>query len=222
MLNLSHRIENLEALNNLRFVEAVNRISPDTRAVCQRIGGGVALYAGVDSPMTQIFGFGMNGKVREGELAQLEAFYRAYRAPVHVEVCDWADEDLPVLLADHGYRPLERTLVLTRSLTKDFSYGINNRVQRVPPADAEAFARIVAQGFAESDAVPQIFVDLFRAFYLTEGTACFVAFQNDDPAGGGCITVHHRVAMLFAASVLPAHRNQGIQSDLIKARLQYA
>ena len=222
MLDLSHQIEGLEALNNFRFAEAINRISPDTRAVCRRIGGGIALYAGVDSPMTQIFGFGMNGKVGEDELDQLEAFYRAHRAPVCVEVCEWADEAVPALLTDYGYHLTERTLVLTRSLAKDLSCEINNRVQRVPPTDAKVFARIVARGFAESDAVPATFVDLFQAFCFTEGTACFMAFQNDDPTGGGCVTVHRRVAMLFAASVLPTHRNRGTQLDLIKARLQYA
>jgi GNAT superfamily N-acetyltransferase len=54
---------------------------------------------------------------------------------------------------------------------------------------------------------------------LKSGTRLFLAWRNGRPVGGGALETHDGVAALMAAGTLPAFRNQGIHTALLRARL---
>ncbi|HEU5100722.1 MAG TPA: GNAT family N-acetyltransferase, partial [Roseiflexaceae bacterium] len=58
-------------------------------------------------------------------------------------------------------------------------------------------------------------------FYSANGI-CFFAWLDGQPAGGGGMYVHERVAELGGASTRPAFRRRGVQRALIDARLRAA
>src|SRR5579872_3445290 len=78
--------------------------------------GGVAVFQGATSPLTQAVGLGLNGPVREPELDTIEAFFRSRGAPVTIDLCPLADAGLLDLLAKRGYHATEFNNVLIRSL----------------------------------------------------------------------------------------------------------
>jgi GNAT superfamily N-acetyltransferase len=52
--------------------------------------------------------------------------------------------------------------------------------------------------------------------------AYFLAEINGQVAGGGVLTMHENIASLGGASTLPAFRNRGAQTALLRARLAFA
>jgi hypothetical protein len=59
---------------------------------------------------------------------------------------------------------------------------------------------------------------LIRCILKSE-TRLFLALRNGQPVGGGALETHNGVAALMAAGTLPAFRNQGIHTALLRARL---
>src|ERR1035438_5069971 len=72
--SLARRLEAAEA-TNARGCTA----SPPGAAFLD-IAGGCAIFVGVDSPLTQAVGLGLNGPVFEAEVDALEAFFRTRNA----------------------------------------------------------------------------------------------------------------------------------------------
>src|SRR6185295_19593612 len=82
---LALRLENAEGLSGAQFVEARARVAPSVGAQWMRVSGAYVMFDGVDSPLTQTFGLGMNGE--HPDLDRIEAFFKERGAPVFHEVC---------------------------------------------------------------------------------------------------------------------------------------
>jgi GNAT superfamily N-acetyltransferase len=61
-----------------------------------------------------------------------------------------------------------------------------------------------------------------EGFYYRETACCYLAFVNDEIAGGAAVSAQHGVCGLFGASTLPAFRRRGVQSALLATRLAWA
>jgi hypothetical protein len=57
----------------------------------EAIGGGWAIFRGVELPLTQALGVGMNGSVSPQELDRLEAFFHSRQSPAVIDLCTLAD-----------------------------------------------------------------------------------------------------------------------------------
>src|ERR1700751_312258 len=55
------------------------------------VGGGIAEFRGVNSPVTQAEGLGLNGPVSEEDFERMEKFYRCRGSAVFIEVFPMAD-----------------------------------------------------------------------------------------------------------------------------------
>jgi GNAT superfamily N-acetyltransferase len=51
---------------------------------------------------------------------------------------------------------------------------------------------------------------------------CFIAESDGEPGAAGALFVHDGVALFAGATTVPEHRNRGLQSALMHARLCYA
>jgi GNAT superfamily N-acetyltransferase len=225
-LELARRVENAEATGCRECAEAFHVAHPEFPVAVERIRGGVAVFAGVDSPVTQAIGVGINGPVEDDDLNRLGDFFQRRNAPAAAEVCPFVDMSLYEKLAARGYRLLEVSNVLVREISKATSEqkepprGVT--VRQAEPDEAKLWTRTVAQGFAEHFPVTQEILDVMEGFFHGKSASPFLAFVDGQVAGGGALTIHDGVCGLFGASTLPDLRGRGVQTELLRARIHWA
>jgi GNAT superfamily N-acetyltransferase len=226
-LELARRVEMAEAMAMRSCAEAGLRTRPDMAIAIIEVAGGIAAYAGKDSPITQAIGVGLDGPVAEADLDRLEEFFHTRGAAAALEICPLADLSLYQMLAKRGYQLAEVSNVLVRDLksaTGEEFAGKSAEVVTRPAGAGEAdlWTLTVAQGFAEHVPVTREITDIMSGFYHRENASSYLAFINGEVAGGGAVATHKGVGGLFGASTLPAFRRRGVQTALLAARLAWA
>ena len=86
-IDLARRLESTDALAGVEFARSWARLNSFTGEVFLPVAGGLAAFAGVDSPVTQAFGLGLNGPVTESDMEAMEEFYGTHESPINVETC---------------------------------------------------------------------------------------------------------------------------------------
>lgn len=226
-LALARRLETTDALAGVEFARAWARLHSYTGDVCIPVSGGHASFGGIDSPLTQAFGLGLNGPVTEADMSGMEEFYQAHGAHVNVETCPLAHPSLLKLLNERGYRPIEYSNVFARELTggepragPDPASEV--RVRKPALHEAESYSLLVAKSFFENAEVSPEFLDIIVSPFHAAGAFFFMAEVGGVPAGGGMMSIHNGVASLGGAGTLPEFRNRGVQKALLLARLALA
>jgi len=226
-LPLARRLETTDALAGVEFARTWARLNSFTGDVFLPVAGGHASFGGVESPLTQAFGLGLNGPVTEADIAGMEEFYRTHGAPVNIETCPLADPSLLKLLNERGYRPIEYSNVLVRELTGGDSRMWPDatsevRVRRPALEEAESYSLLVAKSYFENAEVSPALLDIFASCFQAAGAFFFMAEVDGVPAGGGMMSIHQGVASLGGAGTVPEFRNRGVQRALLLARLSKA
>jgi GNAT superfamily N-acetyltransferase len=229
-IHLAWRLENVDAVGGAEYARAHARLFPHSKATSIAIAGGRAVFAGVESPITQAVALGMSGEVTSLGIDELEEFYRSRDANVNIEVCPLADISLVEQLAARGYKPIEFSNVLARFLSLNELNACVRRqteisVRLATAGEAEAWGQTAARGFMETMEtanVPPPMRDLFTTIFHTSGTHCFIAEQDGVIIGGGSMNIRDGIAALAGASTLPAYRKRGAQGALLDYRLQFA
>jgi GNAT superfamily N-acetyltransferase len=106
-----------------------------------------------------------------------------------------------------------------------FSRGVGPRratselsVVPVEPAGAGHFAAVVAGGYG----LPE-WTEPFAANVVDRpGWSCYVAYDDDRPAGAGALYVDGIVGWLGFGATLPEYRGRGAQSAILAARIEDA
>jgi len=220
---LAVRLETAQALNQVEYAKAYNRMGLEPEAAHKKIGSGHAVFAGADSPLTQAFGLGLEGEVDDDELDELEAFFKDRGAGVNVEVCNMADMIFIQKLIERGYTISEFTHVLARPIatTEAFDVSGDYIIREVGEDEIDTYSRVVAEGFVEHGLAQDSLTDVFKVFFRQANCTCFAALNNGEPAGGGAVFIQDGVAELGGASTIPRHRNLGIQTGLLRRRLGF-
>lgn len=224
-LDLVRRLEMASALSGKACADAAQKFHPELEAVSEEIAGGIAVYAGIDSPVTQALGVGLNGPASDAELDRLESFYHSRGASTAIELCPFAGIPLYEALAKREYRLVEVSNVLFRDLNHGDSFPApppDVVVRPALPEDEKLFTHTVAQGFAEIAPVTQPLLDVMEGFFHSEGNHSFLALVNGVAAGGASAFAFDGVAGMFGASTLPQFRGRGVQTALLSARLEWA
>jgi GNAT superfamily N-acetyltransferase len=227
-LNLARRMEMAEARACRGCAESFHQLHPDFPVAVEEIAGGYAVFAGVDSPVTQAIGVGLNGEVSDAELDRLQNFFFSRGAAAAVELCPLVEMSLYERFAKRGFHLLEVSDVLFRRLPmpEDVigAMPADVTVRRAAPDEARLCAETVAQGFAEHYPVTQAGLDVMEGFFPRTGdeASAFLAFVNGTVAGGATVSGRGGVCGLFGASTLPAFRRRGVQTALMSARLAWA
>jgi GNAT superfamily N-acetyltransferase len=227
-LALARRIELAEAQAAVDCAEALKRLRPESGAAVEAVAGGLAVYCGANSPVTQAVALGLDGSVSDEEFDRLEEFYRSRREPVRVETCPLADHSLIEQFGHRGYRVTEFSNVMARSLSN--SNLLKGRpeppagviIEKIVKEHVDLWTLTVSQGFSENFPVTQEILEVMRTFALGQNVECYLARVDGAVAGGGTLTMHDGVAGLFGASTLPAFRKRGVQTELLHTRLARA
>jgi len=207
-LHLARRIEAAEARNGEECAQAV-----------QRMAGGSAIFAGVDSQLTQAVGMGLHGPVSVEELDRMEAFFRSRGAPPVVDLCPLADPSLVAQLAQRGYRLTEFNNVLVRPLAGIEAAPPSAPVRLAEVREAELWAETVCRGFIERDQLTEDELDVGRIIFRMPSARCWFAFSGDHPVAAGAMSIREGLAILFGDSTVRGFRGAGWQSALIAARV---
>jgi len=198
---------------------------PDSGAGAHESSAGMAIFAGVGSPLTQGMAMGLRGPVSAGEIDAIEAqLCPAGVGSRQVEVCAFADPSLLTVLAARGYRVNEWQLVWTRQITEEplEPPAPELDVRRVQPGEEELYWRVTLAGALETEAVPSSAIALLLPWSFAEGYESYLAWYGDEPIGGGTLSLADGVAFVNGSGVRPAFRRRGAQGALIRARLQRA
>ena len=223
-LALGRRLEMASAMSGKKCAEGAQRLHPELNAAAEEIAGGIAVYAGVDSPVTQALGVGLHGNVDDPELDRLENFFRSRGAATAIELCPLAGLPLYELLAKREYRLVEVSNVFFRELAPadEFPSLPGVVVREVGPDNAKLFIDTVAKGFAEVAPITPALLEVMDGFVHSEGHHVFLAYVDGTAAGGGSAFTFDGVAGMFGASTLPEFRGRGVQQALLAARLGWA
>jgi GNAT superfamily N-acetyltransferase len=225
-LDLARRVEMAEANAGRECAEACHRLHPEYPVAVAEIAGGFAVFAGVDSPVTQAIGVGLHGLVSDAELDALGEFFHSRKAPAAIELCPLVDMNLYEKFAARNYRLLEVSDVLllyelkAACISNNLPPGVTVRV--ATSDESKLWTLTVARGFAEHFPVTQAMLDLMGSFYYRSTACCYLAFVEGEIAGGAAVSADLGVCGLFGASTLPAFRRRGVQSALLAARLTWA
>jgi hypothetical protein len=227
-LALARRIELAEAQAAVDCTEALERMRPGGIGAVERIAGGFAIYCGAGSPVTQAVGLGLDGAVSEEEFDRLEEFYRSRDEPVRVETCPLADASLVRHFGERGYRVTEFSNVMALPLRDSSSAAATCNppagvtIERIGKQQMDLWTLTVSQGFSENFPVTQEILEVMKMFALGVNVECYLARVDGAVAGGATLALREGVAGLFGASTLPAFRNRGVQTALLKERLSRA
>ena len=226
-LALAQRLERAEAKSNAAFVESRARATPALGAEWCDVSGTYAMFDGVGSPLTQSFGLGMFARPTDGQLDELEAFFRDRGAEVFHEVSPLADPAVLSLLPERGYHPVELTSVMHMRLTVPRAEpprppAPELTVRVIAPGDETLWAQTAARGWGETPELAAFVLELGGINARANGKVCFLAEWDGQPIGAGAIAIHDGVALLAGASTDPAFRGRGAQAALLDARLRHA
>ncbi len=223
-LDLSRRLERAEGKACIEFAEARCRLYPDSGASWIECAGAYAVFNGVDSPVTQSFGLGLSEQLSPVSLDRIESFFLDRGAGVVHEVSPLAGIETIDLLCTRGYRPIELSSVMHRSVERPVKkdYGaVTVRVAAVE--DAPLWASVSARGWAHEHPELQDSLEQFGAVaFAREQTVNFIAELDGEPGAAGTLCLHDGIALFGGASVIPKMRRRGLQAALLEARMSYA
>jgi GNAT superfamily N-acetyltransferase len=222
-LRLARRLEAAEAAGAAAAAETLQRLDPSAAATALGVGGGVAAFLGVGSPLTHVMGMGVGGPVAPGDLDDVEAFYRSRGSGTLFELSALADFALFEELGRRGYRIVELASVLAREVgATPPRPPLEGLSVESAEEQGELWTRTLALGFhGASEPAPGL-LQPGRVLAALAGPGALLARVAGRVAGGGALAVHHGIACLFADATLPAERGRGVQSALIAHRLVLA
>lgn len=188
------------------------------------IGGGVAAFTGVASPLSQAVGMGLAPLADPlGWAHALKAFFATHHMPAAVELALATPPALAAALVAAGFVPEEYSSVLVFDL----------QAVSLPPlvvpqgyalAAAHSLDETVLAAALEGFGLPLSPANMAfqHHWYASPGNAQWVARHEGQPVAVANAYTVADTLLLAGASTLPAHRRRGLQQGLILARLQQA
>jgi len=219
------RLEWAQAATCRAVAAAMALREPHSSAGWHESSAGMAIFAGVGSPLTQGMAMGLRGPVSTNELDAIEAHLCPFGGgPRQVEACAFADPSLFALLAERGYRVSEWQLVWTRPVPDEplAPPPPELSIRRVQAGEEELYCRVTLAGALETEDVPDSAIGLILPWAFAEGYEPYLAWLGDEPIGGGTLCLGGGVAFVGGSSVRPQFRRRGAQGALIRARLDRA
>ena len=240
-LALARRIERAECQLVLDMAESVARRRPPGAVLIARLGEGAAIFTGLNSPLNKWIGLGFDRALDEVRVAELELEFERRGAAPRVELSAFADPKVAPMFARRGFKLVGHENVLGLKLDADCAAHLQREmravvgdisVSKVDHSESRAWLDVVITGFLspdgsaatpatesfEREALERAFSDSIEV----QGFDLHLARRGGVAAGGGGVRRFEGIAQLCGASTLPAHRRNGVQTMLLRARLAAA
>jgi hypothetical protein len=223
-LALSRRLERAEGRACVQFADARRNLFPESGAEWMESGGAVAVFDGVDSPITQTFGLGIFEELSPATLDVIERFFLDRGAPVFHEVSPLAGVAALDLLCARQYRPIEISNVMYRAVEKPAVEDDRRITVRVTgPEEAQLWADISVRGWThEHPELRDFLLDISAVLSARQGSLCFLGEFDGQAAAAGALFIHEGVALFAGAATIPEMRRRGLQAALLRERMRFA
>lgn len=231
---LAHQCETIMALNRTEFTETQNNLNLSSDSCFIKLGSGYAIFAGMGSPLSRATALGFDDNFSKEQVLELEEFYRSNDSPAVVEVSQLANIELTHILLERGFVILDytNTLALKMECYTEQIQKLLYEVRIVDDDELDHFVSTTTKGFlnitdqAKSSsnnikAIQKNFDDISKVFFHQPNSTCFFAYKNNIPVGAGGLYIRQNHALLLATTTLSNHRLKGVQTDLIKMRLNF-
>jgi GNAT superfamily N-acetyltransferase len=233
---LARRLESCEEMPQVLYARAFQRTRPEVGAAEEEICGGHMVFAGLGSPIGRATGAGLDRPLTAADLDRIEEFYRIHKAPAQVDLCPLHGPEIFEMFKERGYAIAELNNVLYRKLeVGKLEVGEEDAWEAVPPVprgfeihrsfaeESDVTGAIVESAFFP-DGAPEAFRGLMAPLYQMEGALAFAASVEGKlvACGTGLVIPEHRVFALCGAGTLAEFRGRGLQTALLRARMQAA
>ncbi|MBL0027636.1 MAG: GNAT family N-acetyltransferase [Rhodanobacteraceae bacterium] len=226
-LDLARKLERTEGLACAAIVQSRARRSPTSTSCWHDFGGTCAMFDGAGSPMTQAFGFGVFDDPQGHELDAIQAFFHGHSTKSVLEISPLAGIATTNALQQRDYRIIEMSSVLCRpsagGVSRAPTMASRLGVRVIDVRETEVWAGVAASGWgSESGDIAHFIHELGRAIVPAERMVSFLAELDGEPVASASLFIGDGMALLAGASTVPKARNQGAQTALLAARLDYA
>jgi GNAT superfamily N-acetyltransferase len=223
---LARRLESCEEMPQVFYARVYQKTRPEIGAAEEEICGGHMVFAGLGSPIGRATGTGLDRPLSTEDIDHIEAFYRSHKAPSQVDVCPLHPPEVFEMFKERGYAFIELNNVLCRKLDPDekFPPPPNHcTIRRSHPGEAEIASSVVEQAFFP-DGAPEAYRGLLAPLYQMEGGLAFVAEVDGKSVAcaTGLVIPQHTVYALCGAGTLTPYRGRGLQTALLRARMEAA
>jgi len=221
---LAKRLERAEGDACREFAQARARLYPESGAAWMECAGAYAVFDGADSPVTQTFGLGLFEDATPGALDTMEEFFLSRGAPVVHEVSPLAGVPTLALLCERGYRPVELSSVLYKTVEASSVHSSEGVTVRMAVADeAEVWAEVSARGWSyEYPELGEMMKQFGTLGFARASSVNFLAELDGIPGAAGTLCLHDGVALFGGAATVPEMRRRGLQRALLEERMRYA
>jgi len=222
---LAQRLEAAYAFRAVVYAEARASLQPELAVTTVPLAAGVAVYAGPDASMSRALGLGMQRAVATEDMERVEEFFYAHRMPPRFELCPLADPSLLELLRTRRYCLEQFWNSLARPLAyqdQDADWHPSVEISRIRPQEEQLWLQTVAKGIVGHENPGSDVLELLAPSVRIPGIMTFLAWVDDEPAGGGAILVHDGIAEFCSAGTRVAFRRRGVQTALLHARIAAA
>jgi ribosomal protein S18 acetylase RimI-like enzyme len=222
----ARRLEACEEMPQVLYARAFQEIRPQVGAEEKKICGGHMVFAGLGSPIGRATGIGLDRKLTEDDLDQVEHFYRENGAPAQVDLCPLHEPEVFEMCRKRGYSIAELNNVLYVRLDADENFLApppGCTIRRGQAEEARELGSIVEHAFFP-EGPPEAFRDLLTPLYRMDGAITFAAEidRKTVACGAGLVIPEHRVFAICGAGTKAEFRRRGLQTALLRARLAAA
>jgi GNAT superfamily N-acetyltransferase len=231
-LRLARRVEAAWDFLGVQNALVHARRDPSSGAEVLAVGGGHAVFLGIDSPLSQAQGLALDGPVAESELERMEAFFGERSASTQVEVSSLADPSFISTLSRRGYLIAEQTHMLVSPPSLWAEKGLASEastlkasveIVQVEREALEPWVDVVLRGFFQrAEDAPVALREGAISMGMVPGVTAWLARIDGRPAGGGSLIIHDGLALICGDGTLPDFRHRGVQTALLRARLAHA
>jgi len=223
---LARRFESAEELPQLFCAIAFQKTKPEIGAAAEEFCGGHMSFCGLGSPVGRAVGMGLDRPFTAADLDYIEAFYRSHNAPAQVDLTPLHPPEVWEMFKACAYSVAELNNVLFRRLDANETFPPPPEYCEIRPShvdEAEVASSVVEQAFFPKGAPPE-YKGLLAPFYSMPGALAFVAQVGGVIAacGTGLVIPRHRIFAMCGAGTLTEFRRRGLQTALLRARLQAA
>ena len=220
------QVEDALVAERLAFAEGM--ASRRAEAGWLPVAGGQAVCTGRDFFSNRAMGLGVHESTSVADIERVEAFYSKRDLPSEIEVASMADRGLLQALGERRYQPVRFRNIYAMTLpgppTPSASTSTTSfEVAEVDDAIAARWSDALLDGFEYTDPVDRSRVTLWNQMIHDQSAmTAFAAVVGGEVVGAASVIIVGTSAVLGGAATVPAYRRRGIQTALIRARLDIA
>ncbi|MEO8027456.1 MAG: hypothetical protein ABI823_13335 [Bryobacteraceae bacterium] len=213
------RMELLErafARNLMDYADAFRALG-HTESQTIPCAGGIAAFAGFDSPLSAIKGAGP--EISDRDIEDACAFFRRCGADrVTFEAAPWLSSSSYTRLAEHGFAPADTEAVVVADVTTASKPAPDPRFE-VREIDADRWADLMLEAW-EFPPTPSWQILARGITVIPQSTTLGVFDSAGRPLGCAAIAPANGIAIFGSDATLASARGQGVQTAAIHDRLR--